>query len=116
MVYFLGIGNVLYGVDADIKSDGTNEHRSEHLRRLGEVANIMLDAGVILIVTAIGLGQEDLDIIRASVDTDSINVVWVGDNLTDISCDMIIPDLGNLGQSVEDIKTMLQKNGVIFKP
>ena len=48
-VYFLGIGNVLYGVDADIDRD--RENRREHLRRLAEVANLMLDAGVILIVT-----------------------------------------------------------------
>ena len=49
-VYFLGIGNVLYGVDADIARRGAN--RSEHLRRMAEVANLMLDAGQILIVTA----------------------------------------------------------------
>ena len=49
-VYFLGIGNVLYGVDADIARGRENRH--EHVRRLAEVANLMLDAGMILIVTA----------------------------------------------------------------
>src|SRR6185295_813079 len=48
VVYFLGLANVLYGVDADI--DRGQDHRQEHLRRLGEVANILLDAGAILIV------------------------------------------------------------------
>jgi len=36
VVYFLGIGNVLYGVDADIER--RQENRLEHMRRLAEVA------------------------------------------------------------------------------
>lgn len=41
VVYFLGIGSVLYGVDSDIK--GTkDESRQEHIRRMAEIANIML--------------------------------------------------------------------------
>ena len=50
--YFLGMGNLLYGVAAEIKTPGIVPERGEHIRRLGEVANIMLDAGLILIVTA----------------------------------------------------------------
>ena len=50
VVYFLGIGNVLYGVDADIERK--QENRLEHMRRLAEVANLMLDAGIILVVAA----------------------------------------------------------------
>ena len=76
----------------------------------------MLDAGIILIVTAIGLTQQDMDIIRASVDTDSINVVWIGDDPTDINYDLVVPKIGDLGQVVQDVKAMLQENGVIFKP
>ena len=64
-VYFLGIGNVLYGVDADI--DRSDEHRPEHLRRLGEVANILLDAGLIVIATAVGVTQEDVEVIATAV-------------------------------------------------
>jgi bifunctional enzyme CysN/CysC len=76
LVYFLGIGNVLYGVDADIK--GRNDQRQEHLRRLAEVAHILLDAGVILIVTAIELTQEDLELIRTTIHSDKIETIWVG--------------------------------------
>ena len=80
VVYFLGIGNVLYGVDADIARK--SENRQEHLRRLAEVANLMLDSGVILIVTAADLTQEDLEVIKTSVDPDRIETVWVGDSVT----------------------------------
>ncbi len=116
IVYFLGIGNVLYGVDADIKKPGVDDNRSEHLRRLAEVANVMLDAGVILIVTAIGLTSDDLEIITAAVDTDSINVVWLGEDNTDIHCDLLVPELQDIDQTVDDIKILLQNKGVIFKP
>ncbi|MHC5060397.1 MAG: GTP-binding protein [Planctomycetota bacterium] len=116
IVYFLGIGNILYGVDADIKVAGTETNRDEHLRRLAEVANIMLDAGTILIVTAIALTQNDLDIISAAVDTDSIEVVWVGRDVNDIGYDLLVQDGWKLEETVEQIKTMLQDKGVIFKP
>ncbi len=115
VVYYLGIGNVLYGVDADIERKF--ENRSEHLRRLSEVANIMLDAGVILIVTAAELTQEDLDLIRTTVDSERIETVWIGHNVTtDINHDLFLS--GDMGQEegVDRIKRLLQDKGVIFRP
>ena len=40
----------------------SRENRHEHVRRLAEVANLMLDAGIILIVSAQELTQEDLEL------------------------------------------------------
>ena len=70
VVYFLGIGSVLYGVDADIERKP--ENRLEHMRRLAEVANLMLDAGIILVVAAAELTQEDLEVIKTAVQPDWI--------------------------------------------
>lgn len=115
LVYFMGIANVLYGVDADIKKPGPDQtHRPEHLRRLGEVANILLDAGVILIVTAIDLTEQEMDIIRSVVDSDLIEAVWLGDEQTDIQA-LHIPDLENMDRTLETVKAMLQSKGIIFK-
>jgi bifunctional enzyme CysN/CysC len=115
IVYFLGIGNVLYGIDADIKKTANN--REEHIRRLAEVAHIMLDAGVILIVTAIELTQDDLEILKTSINPDRIEVVWVGDDVTtDISYDLILHDEEDTEMSVDRIKNMLHDKGIIFKP
>ncbi|HEG42736.1 MAG TPA: adenylyl-sulfate kinase [Phycisphaerales bacterium] len=116
IVYFFGIGNILYGVGADIKTQGTTENKQEHLRRLAEVSNIMLDAGIIVVVAAIGLTQSDLEIIRATVDTDSIEVIWVGGDVTDIAYDMVINEGWDLDETVESVKQMLQNKGIIFKP
>jgi bifunctional enzyme CysN/CysC len=115
VVYFLGIGNVLYGVDADIERK--SENRQEHLRRLGEVANLMLDSGAILIVTAADLSQEDLEVIKTSVDPDRIETVWVGDSVTtDITCDLILAEQEAEEEGVERIKRLLQDKGVLFRP
>jgi bifunctional enzyme CysN/CysC len=114
LVYFLGIGNVLYGVDSDIER--TEENREEHLRRLAEVANLMLDAGVILVVTAVELTQEDLDLIRVSVDPDRIQTIWLGSEVTShISADLIIAAPGDPAV-VDRISTLLQDRGIIPPP
>jgi len=114
-VYFLGIGNVLYGVDADIGRD--RENRREHMRRLGEVTNLMLDAGMILIVTAIELGQEDLELIKTTIDSDRIETIWVGGRVTtDISYDLLVGDHTNDEERVEMIRRLLEDKGIIFRP
>ena len=115
VVYYLGIGNVLYGVDADIERK--EENRQEHMRRLAEIANLMLDAGVILIVTAAELTQEDLELIKTTVDHDKIETIWVGDQVTtDILCDLVLTDPEQELERVDRIKGLLQDKGVIYRP
>ncbi len=114
VVYFLGIGNVLYGVDADIERK--SENRLEHMRRLAEVANLMLDAGIILIVAAAELTQDDLEVIKTAVQPDWIETVWAGDTITtDLSCDLQLPG-GAVPEAVDRLKAHLQDKGVIFRP
>jgi bifunctional enzyme CysN/CysC len=87
------------------------------MRRLAEVANIMLDAGVILLVSAVELTSEDLDLIKASVGPERISVVWLGDRLTtDIRPDLLLDQEEPVGDSVERLRTLLQEVGVLFRP
>ncbi len=82
IAYYLGIGNMLYGVDADIKSDRSRlspEERGEHIRRLGEIANLILDAGNILIITASDLTSDELDTLRRIIRCDEITTVKLGE-------------------------------------
>ena len=114
VVYFLGIGNVLYGVDADLGRK--QENRLEHMRRLGEVANLMLDAGIILIVAAAELTQDDLEVIKTAVQPDWIETVWAGDIITtDLACDLHLPG-GAAAEGVDQLKAHLQDKGIIFRP
>ena len=113
-VYFLGMANVLYGVDADIDRSVTN--RQEHFRRLGEVANLMLDAGVILIVSAAELRQDDLEIVKVSVPAEQIATVWVGaSGAAGVAVDLVVPDAPQSG-AVDAVEALLQDRGVIFRP
>ena len=87
-VYYLGIGSVLYGVDADIARNQENRH--EHLRRLAEIGHILLDAGMILVVTAAELTAEEVDLIRTTIGPDPVHTVWIGDRITtDLACDLV---------------------------
>lgn len=115
VVYFLGIGSVLYGVDADIGRQ--RENRLEHMRRLAEVANIMLDAGMILIVTAAELTTEDLEVIRAAVEPERIETIWVGDRMTtDLECNLYVSDGEGRTEALERIETRLKDLGVVYRP
>ena len=87
------------------------------MRRLGEVAHILLDSGVILLLTALELTQDDLEILKLSVDPDKIEVIWVGEEVTtDIALDSKVPGLIDVDESVEMIKNLLYDQGIIFKP
>jgi len=116
-VYYLGMGSVVYGVDADIASHANNRNRVEHVRRLAEIANIMLDAGLILIITAVELTQSDLKLFQTIIDTRKIEVVWVGDEVsTDIQCDLAVQTQDANEQTVLAIKQMLRDHGVLYRP
>jgi bifunctional enzyme CysN/CysC len=112
-VYFLAIGNILYGVDADLPR--TEENRPEHVRRLGEVANILLDAGLIVIATAIELTDEDAARLRTALGADRVAFVWMGDEVsTDITPDLIVSSHQQRDDTAP-LKTLLQQMGVIFR-
>jgi len=113
LVYFLGIGNILYGVDADIKRQ--TDSRKEHLRRLAEVVHIALDAGLILIVTAIELTQDDLEVVRTIINPDSIETIWIGKKITtDIVCDLKIAETEDMEKTVDTVKAILYERRIIF--
>ena len=113
VVYFLGMGNVVHGVDADIAS--SEQRRPEHLRRLGEVANILLDAGMIVIAAAASLTEEDVEVVRTSVGRDRVSTVWVGDRVaTDLSPDLVVSE-GEPEERLGQMKALLQERGNIFR-
>ncbi len=74
--YFLGIGNLLRGLDADVHKS----QRHEHVRRLGEVAHILLDAGLIVLCTASNLTDEELRLLQEVTERSRMLVVNVGPN------------------------------------
>jgi bifunctional enzyme CysN/CysC len=87
------------------------------MRRLAEVANIMLDAGIILIVTAAELTTDDLEVIRAAVEPERIETIWVGDRMTtDLECNLYVSDGEGRTEALERIETRLKDLGVVYRP
>ncbi len=86
-VYFLGIGNLLRGLDSDIDK----EKREEHIRRLGEVSNILIDAGLIVIATASDLNEDELKILQTINTKNNMFIVNCGSKILD--CNMIDQDI-----------------------
>jgi bifunctional enzyme CysN/CysC len=114
IVYFLGIGNVLYGVDADIKNI-LDDKKEEHLRRLAEVAHLMMDAGIILIVTAVNLNNEDLKIMKTITNTEKIETILIGDyKKSDLNYSLNLSDINSLEDNLNRIGKLLKNKGVIY--
>ncbi len=113
-VYYLGMGSVIYGVDADIRDHSNIQNRHEHVRRIAEIANLFLDAGMILIVTAVELTQADLELFQTIVDPSKIVTIWMGDPVsTDIQHQLELKENQPPEQSLPRILELLKENGFI---
>lgn len=110
VVYFIGMANVLYGLDADLGRAAPD--RAEHLRRLAEMAHLLLDAGVILVVSAADLTADELGMIGAAVSPDRIVSAWLGPRSAgsvpvDLELDAAAPE----ERSVADLRALLARKG-----
>nr|MBN1230021.1 adenylyl-sulfate kinase [Anaerolineae bacterium] len=114
-VYYLGVGSIMYGVSADLKKREFPNDWHEHLRRIAELTHILLDAGLIVIMTAVELTQDDLKVLTTVLDSDRIEAIWVGDEMTtDLKYDLRIESDFEEASAATRIKSLLQEHGVIF--
>ncbi len=106
LVYYLGIGSIKYGIDADIKNE--TGKREEHLRRFGETANIILDSGMILIAAAQNINNLELEVIKTEIYPFEAKVIYTGDEiLTDVQIDLKVAGINNIEQSIVSAKKYL---------
>ena len=107
-VYFLGMGTYLYSVGRDIK-----DNHDEQIKRLAELINIMLDSGMILVMTARSLTARDRRIMDTVVDRE-IRYIWVGEKrTTDVSVDLSVSGKEN-EKDTERIIRQLEEEGFLF--
>jgi bifunctional enzyme CysN/CysC len=119
-VYFIGMANLLYGITADIKNGkpDLDEVKVEYFRRLAELAHLMLDAGLILVVSAREIRSTDIKVLETVLlnRADRIFTVWVGDSITtDLQPDIHF-SAEELAEGIQKIKQFLQNQGMIFNP
>jgi bifunctional enzyme CysN/CysC len=113
-VYYFGMANVVYGVDADLEGGPTN--RTEHLRRLAEISHLMLEAGLLLIVSIAELGPSDLELLATSIPPDRIEVVWVGDGVPDdLKVSLVCGLEEDVDEAVRRAHDRLQTKGIVYR-
>ncbi len=123
-VYFIGMASLVYGLDADLRNGShrpagdcpdPGEISEEHFRRLGEIANLMLDAGLILIVSAREARQQDIEVLAAVLNrpADRLLTIWAGDPVTTD----FLPDLHltapECPEGAGHIQTILARQGIL---
>lgn len=114
IVNFVGIGSVLYGIASELKKE-RNGPGMKPARMLGEISHLMLNAGLILIITAIDLAQEDLEELQTVVDGGNVEVVQIGSSNTDIQWDMQLEDEDPETAALK-IKSYMFEKEYLFKP
>ena len=80
---------------------------------MAEVVNMMMDAGMIVIVTARDVTKNQADLIQTIIENE-MDIIWVGDEVTtNIVPTMHIKTIDNKNNIVK-IKNRLKKQGIIF--
>lgn len=115
--YYMGIGNLLYGVDADIKKENSMENREEHMRRFAETANLLMDAGKILIATANDITKKDMEIINTVIKSDDVKVLWMGNvQDEDMAIELHFEKNEEKERIYTKVKSLLINSKVVFNP
>lgn len=101
--YFLGIGNILRGLDSDI----SKRERREHIRRLAEVAHILMDAGMIVIATASDLTDREIKDM-SEISDHQLFIVNMGEQILDSR----LIDLHQEETDIDELMELLRFKGV----
>lgn len=121
-VYYLGVQNVVVGLDADMPVKRRRiypEDREEMIRRLAELANILLHAGIVLVATVSELSYDERETFLTSVSPVQVRTIWLGSQSdSDIDADYTIANTAEAPDHLEAVMAMLRERGigVCFSP
>jgi bifunctional enzyme CysN/CysC len=110
--YYLGMAAIEHGLEADLRRHG--DHAEERLRRIGELARIMTDAGQIFITAIDDADDHDIETLRLLNEPNEILVVGVGRNdFTTIVPDLVLDAADGSVEAVAGIADLLMSKEVI---
>jgi len=110
--YYLGLSNLANGLDADINNDLWD--RDEHIRRIGELARIMTDAGLIFITTISNADDYDTQRLKLLNYPNELLVVSLGDEqLQKHKADIKLENNPDIDKSLEEIMLLLSSKSII---
>jgi len=109
--YMLDGTNVLLGVDHDLSVDAA---RSELVRRFGEVAHLLLDAGMIVVSTTNAIGLADHSAVQALIgDTPSLVLEIDPNGRSTAPCDLRIRGTEPIEMVIGQVRELLRERGVM---
>lgn len=109
--YMLDGGNVLLGLDHDLGADAA---RHELVRRFGEVANLLLRAGLIVVSTTNAIGLADHALVQTLIaDQPCLAVEVDPSGASTVPCDLRIRGDEPEAQVVAQVVALLRARGVL---
>ena len=110
--YFLGMTNLIGGLDSDMKA--VFQDRDEHIRRIGELARIMTDAGLIFITAIDNADEYDLEKLKLLNYPNEILVVNVGENyFSKFKTDLNLPANPPVVEATDKTMQLLTESDII---
>ncbi|NTU52395.1 MAG: adenylyl-sulfate kinase [Chlorobiaceae bacterium] len=110
--YYLGLAAIEHGLDADLRLNEKNVE--ERLRRLGELARIMTDAGMIFITAIDDADDYDIGMLKLLNDPNEILVVTVGRNdFEHTRPDLQLEEISDIAEALEVIADTLTSREII---
>ena len=91
------------------------EDRSEHLRRLGEVAHILGDAGQIVITTVTDLDAAEAEILRILNEPNDLLVIRVGADHHAVNADLVLAPDTSSEQAIAEACRLLREREVVLE-
>jgi len=110
--YYLGVANIDRGLDADLglRADSAGER----LRRIGELARILTDAGLIFITTIDDADDYDIETLKLLNEPNDILVVNMGENgFSRYQPDLQVPAIEALRDAVNQVADLLKSREII---
>ena len=110
--YYLGMAAIEHGLEADLRLNG--DHAEERLRRIGELARIMTDAGQIFITAIDDADDRDIETLKLLNEPNEILVVAVGESdFVSTTPDLMIDSIDDLFQAINEIADLLTSREII---
>jgi len=112
--YYLGVANIDRGLDADLGYHVDNA--GERLRRIGELARILTDAGLIFITTIDDADDYDIETLKLLNAPSDILVVNLGENsFSRYHPDLQIPAGESVVDAVKQVAELLKTKEIIIE-
>jgi bifunctional enzyme CysN/CysC len=111
--YYLGVANIDRGLDADLGSHA--DSAGERLRRIGELARILTDAGLIFITTIDDADDYDIETLKLLNEPNDILVINMGENcFSRYQPDFQLPAGGAVPDAVSQVADILKSREIII--